>query len=144
MAQRKFSSKDAGFSLLEAVVAMVLISSTALALFSWINTNLSTLRRVTEINAQTEATRNALEFMGAVNPMITPRGAQKLGDLGISWSAELVTPVKDGTDYPAGRGLWQFAIYSVNIKIESTSTGSQFDIQTRQIGYKRVRSLSLD
>ena len=48
--KRPVTRQQRGFSLLEAVVSIVLISTTGLALFSWINSNLISLGRVQETN----------------------------------------------------------------------------------------------
>ncbi|MEI8353590.1 MAG: prepilin-type N-terminal cleavage/methylation domain-containing protein [Lentisphaerota bacterium] len=133
--------RQRGFSLLEAVVSIVLISTTGLALFSWINSNLISLGRVQETNARAEATQNALEYMAAVNPMLVPTGKTSLGDMTLGWEAKLISPIKDGTAYPAGMGLWQFALYDTNIKVAQEGDRPGFSFHLKQIGYKRVRSL---
>ena len=66
--------RQSGFTLLEAVVAMVLISSTGAALLVWINAELGSVSRLQQSNAQSEAMVNVLEFMQTVNPMLTPDG----------------------------------------------------------------------
>lgn len=136
-------SHQRGFSLLEAVVSIVLISTTGLALFSWINSNLISLGRVQETNARAEATQNALEYMAAVNPMLVPSGKASLGDKDLTWDAKLITPVKDGTGYPMGTGLWQFALYETNVTIAQEGDQPGFSFRLKQIGYKRVRSMGL-
>src|SRR3974377_946954 len=63
-----------GFTLLEAVVALVLIGTTGMALMAWINTGLETVARVQDASARGEALRNALEQMQTVNPLLEPNG----------------------------------------------------------------------
>lgn len=123
-----------GFSLLEAVVAIVLISSAGLALFSWINSNLISLERVRETNVRSETTQNALEYMAAVNPMLTPQGKMSLGKIGLAWDAQLIAPVKD-------KGLWRFALYDTNVALVQEDGKPWFSFHLKQIGYKRVRSI---
>ena len=132
-----------GFSLLEAVVSIVLISTTGLALFSWINSNLISLGRVQETNARAEATQNVLEYMAVVNPMLVPTGKTSLGGTELSWEAKLISPIKDGTGYPSGMSLWQFALYETNVIVVQEGDQPRFSFRLRQIGYKRVRSLGL-
>lgn len=130
-----------GFSLLEAVVSIVLISTSGLALFSWINSNLISLGRVQETNARAEVTQNALEYMAAVNPMLVPSGKTSLGDKDLSWDAKLIGPIKDGTGYPAGTGLWQFALYDTSVTVAQQGDQPGFSFRLKQVGYKRVRSI---
>ena len=137
-------SRQQGFSLLEAVVAIVLISTTGLALFSWINSSLVSLERVRDANARSEVTQNAVEYMAAVNPMLKPQGNASLGDVELTWDAKQITPIKDGTNFPAGKGLWQFALYDVNVSLAQEKGRAWFSFRLQQLGYKRVRSILFD
>lgn len=132
-----------GFTLIEAIVALVLIGSTGMALFGWINTNIITLNRVQEINAQSEATRNIIEYMNAVNPMITPEGDVSFGSYRVTWQAEVSSDIKDGANYPKGVGFYQLAMYRTNIKARKVSGEPWFDITLQQVGYKKVRELKV-
>lgn len=139
-ASREVRLSQRGFSLLEAVVAIVLISSTGLALFGWINSSLINLGRVREVNARTETTQNALEYMAAVNPMLTPSGKTHLGDTELAWHAELIPPIRDGSGYPQGMGLWQFALYDTHVTLLQRGVEPWFSFRLRQLGYKKVRA----
>ena len=79
--------RQRGFSLLEAIVAMVLISAMGGALFAWINTELQALERTQDANTRAEAMVNAVEFMEAVNPMLTPQGKAAFAGLELAWDA---------------------------------------------------------
>ena len=128
-------SRQRGFSLLEAVVAMVLISGAGYALFGWINSNIMTLNSIREANARAEATQNILEYMNAVNPMLKPSGIASLGQYKIRWEAKPVTPVQDPS------GLYQLALYDTQIKAENGQANPWFDFRLRQVGFKKVREL---
>lgn len=128
-------SRQRGFSLLEAVVAMVLISGAGYALFGWINSNIMTLNSIREANARAEATQNILEYMNAVNPMLKPSGNASLGQYKIRWEATPVTLVQDGN------GLYQLALYDTQIKAENGQSNPWFDFRLRQVGFKKVREL---
>jgi general secretion pathway protein I len=134
---------ESGFTLLEAIVAMVLISGAGLALFGWINANLSTLGRVKAVSNQVEATQNILEYMVRVNPMLTPEGEVDFGSYRLSWQAEPVTAIQDGYGYPAGISLYQFALYDTKVNISKPEGGAWFDLQLRQTGYKKVRNSNM-
>lgn len=128
-----------GFSLIEAIVALVLIGSVGMALFSWINTSIIALNRVQEINAQSEATRNIIEYMNAVNPMMMPEGKVDFGSYRITWQAEISADAKDGANYPRGVGYYQLAMYRTDIKTIKASGEPWFDLALQQVGYKKVR-----
>lgn len=57
-----------GFTLLEAIVALVVFSLGAFALYGWLSANLITLQRVQEQREIGEATTTALNLVRNVNP----------------------------------------------------------------------------
>lgn len=131
-----------GFTLIEAVVAMVLIGGIGMALAGWLNSNLATLSRVQEANARSDATANILEFMEKVNPMQTPHGQADMGGYKIFWQAEVKTTPMDGRGYPRGKSLYQIALYTTDVTVNTNNGQRLFDIQLQQIGYKQVRTLA--
>ena len=133
------AGRQRGFSLLEAIVAMVLISSMGGALFAWINTELQALERTQDANTRAEAMVNAVEFMEAVNPMITPQGKAPLAGMELSWEAKASTPVRDGVSYPQGISLYQLALYDTQVRVAHPDGSPWFEFTLQQVGYKRVR-----
>lgn len=136
--------KQQGFTLLEAIVAMVLIATTGMALFSWINSNIITLNRIHETNERSEATQNILEYMDSINPMLKPEGNAALGSYTIRWKAKPTTLVQDGSAYPLGTSLFQFALYDTLVEAETKDKIARFDFHLRQVGYKKVRTINLE
>lgn len=136
-------SSQPGFTLIETIVALVLVGTVGMALFGWINTNIITLNRIQEINRQNEATRNIIEYMGAINPMITPEGQIDFGSYRATWKAKISTEVKDGTNYPSGVGLYHFAMYQTSVKVGKPSGEYWFELALQQVGYKKVRELKV-
>lgn len=132
-----------GFTLIEAVVAMVLIGGIGMALAGWLNSNLAILSRVQEANARSDATANILEFMEKINPMKTPNGQADLGEYKIFWGAVEKTAPIDGSGYPRGRSLYQIALYTTKVEVIAINRKKWFDIEIQQVGYKQVRTLSL-
>ncbi len=128
-----------GFTLLEAVVAMVLISGAGSALFAWINSELSALARVQQSNARAEAMVNAIEFMHMVNPMLAPEGKFPFGVHSLAWKAKAVSAVQDGVSYPRGISLYQLALYDNYVTVQQADGTRWFDFTLRQVGYKKVR-----
>ena len=133
--------KQLGFTLIEAIVALVLIGTTGMALFSWINNNIITLNRVQEINAENAATTNAIEYMNSVNPMLKPEGKADLGSYLLSWKVESTTDPRDGANYPSGIGLYQLVLCQTKVTVKKQGGQYWFDFSLQQVGYKRVREL---
>lgn len=133
--------KQSGFTLIEAIVALVLIGTTGMALFGWINSNIITLNRVQEINAENAATVNVVEYMNNINPMASPEGQTNLGSYRLSWKAEAATEPRDGTGYPFGVGLYQLGLYQTKITVQKPDGQFWFAFTLQQVGYKKVREL---
>lgn len=139
---RPRSRTQQGFTLIEAIVAMVLIATTGMALFSWINSNLITLNRVQEANAESAATSNVVDYMNTVNPMLTPQGEAGLGAYRMSWKANTSTDPRDGAGYPYGISQYQLALYDTQIRVQKADGQPWFDFTLQQVGYKQVRGLT--
>ena len=145
--QRKYTvnkssrRKQSGFTLLEAIVSLVLIASTGMALFSWVNSNIITLNRVQTSNAENAATLNAIEYMHSINPMTTPQGQADLGSSRLSWQAEATTDPLDGASYPAGISLYQLAMYLTKITVQKSDGQFWFAFSLQQVGYEKVRDI---
>lgn len=127
-----------GFSLLEAIVAMVLISGAGMALFAWINGSIASLTSLQDANRRSDATANILEYMDRVNPMQSPQGEASLGPYSIRWRAHPASDVVNGVNYPRGRSLYQIAIYNVKVSVFHEDRNPWFTVQLRQVGYNRV------
>jgi len=121
-----------GFTLLEAIVALVLITTTGMALLSWINTNLVTLRHVQHAQQRHEAIRNALAFMDTINPLEKPQGEETVGIYMFRWEAQAVELPKDG------KGLYQLGLYDTGVEVSlDDELLARFTL--RQVGFKQVR-----
>lgn len=118
---------------------MVLISGTGAALFGWINSELRSVSRLQQSNAQAEAMVNVIELMHTVNPMLTPQGSASFAAFRLNWTAKAVTPVRDGLSYPAGISLYQLALYDTAVRVNTADGTPWFDFTLRQVGFKKVR-----
>lgn len=130
--------------MLEAIVALVLISGAGLALFSWINSNISALARVQDANSRSDAMSNVLDYMSNVNPMLRPEGRASLGSYQIVWQAQRATAPQDGVNYPRGVSLYQLALYDTQVTVSRTGGEHWFTFRVKQAGYKRVRSPAIE
>lgn len=132
-------ARQHGFTLIEAIVALVLIATTGMALFSWINSNIITLNRVQESNAENAATLNVVEYMNNINPMAAPEGKADLGAYRLAWKSQASTEPRDGASYPFGISLYQLGMYQTKVTIQKSDGAFWFDFTLQQVGYKKVR-----
>lgn len=137
------NSRNQGFTLLEAIVALVLIATTGMALLDWVNNNLMNLNRMQAMQQRNEAIRGALVFMDSVNPLEHPEGSQAIGIYTFTWQSQLIEPTKDGVSFTGDVGFYQLGLYDVQLTISiDNQIITQFNV--RQVGYKQVRKPSLD
>jgi len=131
--------RSAGFTLIEAMVAMVIIGGAGMALFTWVNASIVALRRVEDVNARSAATANAIEYMQSVNPMLKPEGQVSLGAYQLSWKAQPQTPITNGAAPLMSTSQFQLALYDTQVKAMRSDGGFWFDFNLTLVGYKRLR-----
>ena len=129
---------QSGFSLLEAIVAMVLISVAGLALFSWINTSFIGLNRIQESNARAAAETNALQYLQTINPMERPNGTTTLGKLKLEWKARLMGEPSPNILDSGSSGPFTVALYEVEATIEELPDVPVGRFTVRLMGYERL------
>lgn len=137
------SSRQSGFSLLEAIVALTLVATLGASLFSWINNSLASLHRVQQSNVERSVRMNVLEYCKAINPMLKPEGEHDFGTYRLSWKAKEKTPPVDGTGYPAGNGNYKVGLYTLEIRVRHADGSAWFESALTQVGYQRVRNTAL-
>jgi type II secretory pathway pseudopilin PulG len=130
---------EAGFTLLEGLVAIALLAGTMFAIFTLVGGVLSSANSVGRSNETAQVTLNALEVMSAVNPMLQETGKIDLGPYAVSWKSAAATPIADGTGYPVGTSLYQLALYNTNVRVEGPQSTLLAAFDLRQVGYRRVR-----
>jgi type II secretory pathway pseudopilin PulG len=130
---------EAGFTLLEGLVAIALLAGTMFAIFTLVGGVLSSANSVGRSNESAQVTLNALEIMSMVNPMLQQTGKIDLGPYAISWRSQATTPVSDGVGYPVGISLYQLALYDTSVRVEGPAGALLAAFDLRQVGYRRVR-----
>ena len=129
-----------GFTLLEAIVALVVFSLVAVSLYAWQNTNLVTLRRAEAHAAGNQAVRSALAVVAGVNPMLEPGGERPLGPWTVSWTSRPLRPVRSGATAVGLPSLFDVGLYDMQVRVtDGDAVVATF--QVRQAGYKQVRAV---
>ncbi|MDA3877939.1 MAG: hypothetical protein PF483_12715 [Halothiobacillus sp.] len=131
---------EGGFGLLEAIVALVLISVAVMAAYDWISTNLITISRIQDIAAKTQAENNLLGYMANINPMQNPAGSQAFLDYQLLWQSKPISPLQDQINSIQGIGLYRVGLYEITLHVEKPDGKPWFTEQITQVGYKRVRN----
>jgi type II secretory pathway pseudopilin PulG len=127
-------STEAGFTLLEGLVAITLLAGTMVAIFALVGSILDSAAGVGRSNASVQVTLNAIEVMTAVNPMAQESGKIDLGPYAVAWTSAPAAPI---VDRPGG--LYQIGLYDTRVRVEETPGQALASFSLRQIGYRRVR-----
>lgn len=132
-----------GFTLLEAIIALVVFSIGALALYQWLGVNLITLQRVGEQREAVAAVHSALELTHGINPMATPRGRREIGGLVMEWNATAVEPPRNGKTQVGFPTLFDVGLYDMDIRV--LRDDQELDrFKVRQLGYSQPRKMEQD
>jgi general secretion pathway protein I len=109
------SRAAAGFTLIEAIVALVVLSTAVVAFYDFLSTALSGAAHIEAAATDYDRRMNALELASAINPMTMPQGDFNLGTYHIRWTSQPLGPVRQSTGYPAGPGFFKIALYQVTL-----------------------------
>ncbi|HSD17996.1 MAG TPA: prepilin-type N-terminal cleavage/methylation domain-containing protein [Thermomonas sp.] len=133
------AAKAAGFTLLEAIVALVVFSMGAFALYGWLSTNIITLERIRDRQEIEAAMHSALDIVRRTNPMETPSGQRQAGTLLISWTSEPLESLRPNVDQSGWPGFYTVGLYEATVRV--MRDGQELQVfRVRQIGWKQVRA----
>src|SRR5690606_4736122 len=107
----------AGFTLLEAIVALVVFSMGAMALYGWLSTNVITLNRIGERQQVEEAMLSALDMIRGTNAMEMPNGQRQAGDLRVVWNSVPVVPARPNAHRDGMPGIFQVGLYDAEVRV---------------------------
>ena len=131
--------RSGGFTLIEAIVAMVIMATALTGLYSWISTDLISLRRAEAVTVTQEVVQEALRQLALVPLLTQPRGDADVGSYRLRWEARLAKPVAVGRTRHGAKGLYDVSLYDVafSLHLEDQTLG-QWSV--RQLRYQRVRN----
>ena len=76
-----------GFSLLEVIAALVILSIGASAAFSWLSQSVSTMSRLRAEEHLQMVRLEVLDYLRAINPSARPEGAVQMTGYEFSWTS---------------------------------------------------------
>lgn len=106
-----------GFTLLEAIVAMVIMATTLLALYSWLSSSTLSLNRAQAQALALDDARSALEMMDRINPSQEPRGEHRLDPLSIRWQARPAAELRHGMSSVGFPTQFDFQLYDLEVEV---------------------------
>ena len=131
-----------GFTLLEAIVALVVFSMGAFALYGWLSTNIITLERIRDRQEVEAAMHSALDLVRRTNPMDIPAGQRQAGNLMVTWTSAPLEPPKPNVDQSGSPGIFSVGLYDATVRV--LRDGEELQVfHVRQVGWKQVREAGL-
>lgn len=129
----KAARSQAGFGMLEAVVALVLFAMVGSTLFAWINTNLDAAARLRQRDRAQALVQIAAAWMQTRNPLAEPNGESEIEPgTRVRWRARPLTPVTPGAPLPGGTVTpFRLALFEVEVTVSSADNGEAHFVLTR-------------
>ena len=135
------SRARAGFSLIEALVALAIASMTLMAIFELQIQMARSQQRAALAIEQVAVQENALALTRNLNPMAQPQGRVELpdGDV-VVWSAEPKSERRINAGFPAGDGAFEVQLYSVTVGVERVQGRPPAPLIFDRVGWRRLLS----
>jgi general secretion pathway protein I len=125
---------EAGFTLIETIVALIILAGGLLAFYSFLSTALAAAGRAQAVSIEFDRRMNALEIATALNPMASPEGKVDLGSYSIAWSSTPIADPQQGSAYPLGKGIFKIGLYKVTFTFPGTRVPA---VEVTRMGYSR-------
>lgn len=126
-----------GFTLVEAMVAIVILTMTLLATYSWINVSIEMLIRTDEVLTQELLIDELMEEIYLTDIDSEPSGKLERGEVLVSWDAE-PRDVKSSKNQRGITGFYDHTLYDIEVEVYN-GTERVASYTTRQVTSRRVR-----
>ena len=132
----------AGFTLLEATVALAIFAAGGMALYGLFNSNLVGLGKAADVSRREPVVLAAVEHLSSINIREQPTGQYETGDFGVAWSSRLAEPVRQSQSAAGFIGNYEVGLYDVDIEL---SRNGRLDstYRMRLVGHRQVRESGL-
>jgi len=130
--------KADGFTLLEAMVALVIFSISAMGIYSWINTNLIALNKLSNLAANEFVVNSAIERLKLVDMTKETEGAFDVDSYHVDWRSQLVEPWRNGVAMSGAITIYDLALVDVQLFISKNGVEAGH-FSYRNTLYKQVR-----
>jgi general secretion pathway protein I len=131
--------RQSGFTLLEAIVAMVIMATCLLALYGWLSSNTIAVSRAAAQTRTLGDAHAALAVVESINPMAEPRGERVIAPLTVRWQSTAITPTRPGISQAGFPTLFDFALYDVHVQVLRNDAPVR-EFTVRRSGWVQARS----
>lgn len=135
--------RQGGFTLLEAIVALVVFSMGAVALYGWLGVSLEGLHATARAQDRAAAMQSGVEAMRRVNPMEDASGRLEIGEVSYHWQSRVLDGPRDSVGRLGAPTIFEVALYETDVVVRhGEDEVASFTI--RQIGHRQARELGED
>jgi prepilin-type N-terminal cleavage/methylation domain-containing protein len=130
-----------GLSLIEVIVALVVISGFGAALFVWAGQTLQTASRAANVQRETELERNITELAYSLNPSERQSGELSTPTHRYRWQATIERGPVNQLRQPGGLGMYEITLYKLRFFVTDVREANASLVSERVVaGYKQVRA----
>lgn len=144
MQGRSRVGRQGGFTLLEAIVALVIFGIGAMSLYAWLGVNLQALQATARAQDRVVATTSALEIVRHVNPMEQATGAIDVGDHRFAWSSRPVDGPRPAVTQLGAPTVFQVGLFELEMVVTGPDGAEIERFAVRQVGHRQLRPLEED
>lgn len=131
--------KRAGFSLIEALVALAIASMTLLAIFELQQQMARGQERAQRAIAQSAMQENALALTRAINPTERPEGVIALpGGETVRWTSVPKGRAVTNAGFPVGQGAFEVQLYTMTVSVQPTAGPPPAPLVFDRMGWRRL------
>ncbi len=132
---------QAGFSVLEALVAVALIAVAFLPLLVLQGQLTRTAIGAERAEIALRAKQNALEYLKALNPSLRPEGSEPLGDTIMEWYAESISDTRPAVSMFGEKGRFDVTLYKVYVRLNYPDGRAEI-FEVRRTGWIATRAIT--
>lgn len=133
---------ERGFSLLEMIAALTILSIGSVVLFSWLGQTTGQLTRFQIQEKESLARLQVIKFLSTQNPAVNPQGKQTFQNFSAEWKSELARETRDTLSPSGGLGLYQVGLYKLDVTVFDSSGRRWFQFPVKLMGHQQVRQPS--
>lgn len=127
-----------GFALLEAIVALTLLAGVGMALFAWIQQNLTDASRLRQRELEARLLISAQSLVQTIEPIGRTDGTLDAGDLRLSWQAEIVEPERRNKPFgDEAVGPFRVGLYRLDVRARDLRNSVEVNFVQWQVGARR-------
>lgn len=132
------SVRCTGFTLLEAIVALVILSGGLLAAYAWFSQDMRHLIKINDLALEETVVSEAVDRLELVDFAKQATGDFQWGDYQVMWEAVPLEPSKQGRTPAGGVSLYDLTLYQVHMRL--SYRGRHFaSPQLRMVKYRQAR-----